>query len=309
MTIAPLFSSTCDLAQRIPAMISGFLELENQIGRRFREDSDTDVIIASLLKVGGSDATVLVPPEVKTGGDFDILIVEPSTGEAVQYRIQAKRLLPHASNWDWGSYRELDHPHGTGKQSSTLVRSASKEAIHTIPLYAFYNPEQACAASGGFLSGVEMADGREVNEIVKALRKEKAAGKRPRWKRIEYLRHLFFPLSTVLCPPGGITPPSSPILSPRASRRAVESAIEARTYLRISTAAAKPSLRRPRTDEAQILQAAESADDEKVQPRAPGRKFGMAVRRAIERRLDESPIRVAKVNRPKLVLISRHGQS
>jgi hypothetical protein len=167
--MAPLFSSACDLADRIPAMISDFLDLEDRIGRRFREDSVTDIIIASLLKIGGSNATVLVPPEVKTGGDFDILLIDPQTGQSIQYRIQAKRLIPHSTYWPWGSYRELDHPHGTGKQSSTLIRSSAKEKIHTIPLYAFYNPATACHASDGALSGIELADGREVNEIVKAL--------------------------------------------------------------------------------------------------------------------------------------------
>jgi hypothetical protein len=84
MTFAPLFDSPCDLAQRVPSMVSDFLDLEDKIGRRLREDSVTDIIIASLVKVAGGNAMVLVPPEVKTGGDFDILIVEPSSGDAVQ---------------------------------------------------------------------------------------------------------------------------------------------------------------------------------------------------------------------------------
>lgn len=58
MTIAPLFDSPCDLAERIPSMVSDFLDLENKIKRRFREDSVTDIIIASLLRISGGNATV-----------------------------------------------------------------------------------------------------------------------------------------------------------------------------------------------------------------------------------------------------------
>jgi len=289
MTFTPLFSSPCDLAARIPSMVSDFLDLENKIGRRFREDSVTDIIISSLLKLAGTNATVLVPPEVKTGGDFDILIVEPSSGDAIQYRIQAKRLSPHPTQWLWGSYRELDHPHGQGGQSSTLVRSAAHEKIKTIPLYAFYNPETACKASGGVIGGIEMADGQAINQIVKKLVKAKAALKRPRLKRIEHLRDLFFPLTTLLCP--AVSDPSATlaaILPPRLSRAAVEGAIRSRT---------------------RAITAPADLEQRAVRPlRAPTR-YPALIERAIVRTSEEDAVRVAPVKRPKIVLISRQGGS
>lgn len=65
--MTPLFNSPCDLAERMPTMAAEFLELETKIGRRFREDSVTDILIASLLKIGGSNATVFTPSEAYTG--------------------------------------------------------------------------------------------------------------------------------------------------------------------------------------------------------------------------------------------------
>lgn len=308
MTLAPLFDSPCDLAQRIPSMVSDFLDLENKIGRRFREDSVTDIIIASLLKIAGGGATVLVPPEVKTGGDFDILIVEPETGDAIQYRIQAKRLSPHTTNWTWGSYRELDHPHGQGGQSSTLIRSSVQEKIQTIPLYAFYNPEAACRASAGAIAGIELADGREINQIVKALVKAKAASKRPRLKRLEYLRDLFFPLSTILCPPPGEVNTAMTVLPPRLSRSAVQSAIADRSRPEWMRTEKVPSLGRAGRDEPLVLPPPNEED--RARPQAPQTlptrpRLPALIEKAIDRQPGEDPIRVAKIKRPKIILVSR----
>lgn len=311
MTFAPLFDSPCDLAQRIPSMVSDFLDLENKIGRRFREDSVTDIIIASLLKIGGSNATVLVPPEVKTGGDFDILIVEPATGDAIQYRIQAKRLSPHATNWAWGSYRELDHPHGQGGQSSTLIRSSAHESIQTIPLYAFYNPQVACSASSGEITGVELADGRKINQVVKTLVKAKANSKRPRLKRVGYLRELFFPLSTILCPsPADPDPGPAAILPPRISRSAVLTAIASRATPDWMWDEEGIVLPPPRGGQANALPAPSEDSDalrEAYRAAMAQRRYPAIIERVIGRQPDEDQIRTARVKRPKLVLVSKEG--
>jgi hypothetical protein len=57
-----------------------------------------------------------------------------------------------------------------------------REAIPTIPLYAFYNPAHICAVSGGVLSGIELESGWAVRERVKAI--VKAKPKRLPFKRI-----------------------------------------------------------------------------------------------------------------------------
>lgn len=298
MSVTPIFNSPCDLAQRLPSMISEFLDLENKIGRRFREDSVTDIIIASLLKVAGSNATVFVPPEVKTGGDFDLLIVEPSTGGAIRYRIQSKRLSPHAKNWGWSSYRELDHPHGKGGQSATLVRSSASEKVKTIPLYAFYNPESVCRTSGGLITGIELADGYQIRRIIKILVKAKAADKRPYLKRVEKLRHLFFPLSTILCPAAELGQKVGRIVSPLVSQRSVEAAIETRRGPAWMDTGQAPQIA-PFAQENSIADVVQPARVD-VQSR-----WTLVVEKAIARTENEEPIRVARVKRPTIVLISR----
>jgi hypothetical protein len=199
MSLAPLFTSSCDLATRIPSLIADFLDLETSLRRRFREESVSDMIVASLVRISGRGLSVQVPEdESKTGNDFDIIVFDPPRRTAIQFRIQAKRLTPHHTHWGMGSYVELAHPNGTGAQSLSLVRSAAAERrIPTVPLYAFYNPTRTCAASGGVVSGIEMADGRAIRAVVREL--IRARPKRPPLKRLSTLMPLFFPLSRILC--------------------------------------------------------------------------------------------------------------
>ncbi|WP_116970824.1 DUF6615 family protein [Blastomonas sp. UPD001] len=220
-----LFSSTCDLAARLPPLVADFLDLEISLRRRFREESVTDLIVASLIRLSGPRLSVQVPvDEAKTGNDFDIVIFDPMRRTAVQYRIQAKRLTPHRTAWDMGSYVELAHPNGTGAQSLSLVRSAAAERkIPTVPLYAFYNPARACDASGGLISGIEMADGRAIRAVVREL--IRARPKRPPLKRLSTLHPLFFPLSRILCPP--TSDGDSLMPSPEGSLQSVADAVRA----------------------------------------------------------------------------------
>lgn len=309
--MTPLFSSPCDLAERMPSMAAEFLELETQIGRRFREDSVTDIMIASLLRIGGSDATVFTPPEVKTGGDFDLVIYAPGTRNSVQYRIQAKRLIFNKTCWEWSSYRELDHPHGTGKQASTLIRSSVQEKTPTIPLYAFYNPLGLCEASNGEIAGIQLADGRAVSAIVRELVKAKAEGKRPRWKRVDYLRHLFFPLSTILCPPADESVDDSRVIRPEVSYQATLAAIDERQQnLPVDIGDALPSLgseytpvlRLPPPEQIAGLEGRSMALSRNLTSSDIPKLIG----RAIQRRPDEPAIqRVSRIKRPKLILLSR----
>jgi hypothetical protein len=180
--------------------VAYFLELENAVSRRFREDSVTDMIIGSLLQVGGANVSVLTPYEPVSGSDFDIAIIDLRSKVAIQYRIQAKRLFPNVKNWKLGSYRELSHPHGTGKQARQLLHSSAHERIPTIPLYAFYNPASVCKASGGTVSGIQLADAYAVRAAVEAMLAAKP--KRLPLKRIEFMSELFFPLAAILCPNG-----------------------------------------------------------------------------------------------------------
>lgn len=227
LSLTPLFTSTCDLADRMPPLIADFLDIETSLRRRFREESVTDIFVASLVRISGWELSVQVPEdESKTGNDFDIIVFDPKHRTAVQYRIQAKRLTPHSTNWRLSSYVELAHPKNTGIQSLSLVRSAAAERhLLTVPLYAFYNPTRTCLASGGAVSGIELADGRSIRAVVRELVKSKP--KRPPLKRISSLQPLFFPLSKILCPPAGEE--SRRVPTPEGSLRAVTDAVDTAT--------------------------------------------------------------------------------
>lgn len=284
-------------------MIAEFLDIEQRLKRRFREDSITDIIIASLLLLPGNDIVVLTPPEAKTGSDFDIVIVEPLSGEAVQFRIQAKRLTPHKHNWIIGSYTELAHPHNSGAQSQALLRGLGGEAITTIPLYAFYNPAHVCAASGSTVSGIDLASGWEIRERIKAINKVRP--KRLPYKQIGSLQPLFFPLSTILCATSNAARAST-IPLPAEARAAVVGAIEARSGL----AGFGQTLAIPAVAVAQLPRASDVENVDASSRRRQSRsrrgerrdELPTVIRRAVERRQER--VITAKVKRPKILLIA-----
>ena len=293
MALAPLFSSACDLAHRMPPLVAEFLELETHLRRRFREESITDLLVASLSCLPDKDLVVFFPKnETNTGEDFDLILFDPILRQAVQYRIQAKRLKPHPTNWLIGSYPELAHPHGTGKQSLSLVRSAAAEKrIRTIPLYAFYNPAGACDSSGGLLSGINLADGRMIRGLVRALIKAKP--KRPPLKRLSTLQPLFFSLSAILCPPsGGLVN-----LSPAESLRSVTGAMAAATlrFIDAFEGVARPLLADARRHEKDWERALGSFEEP---PPMLRKAMELRGRDPLER------LSPARVPRPRVVLIS-----
>ena len=295
MSLAPLFSSSCDLAQRLPPLVADFLDLETTLRRRFREESVSDIIVASLVRISGMGLSVQVPEdESKTGNDFDIIIFDPVRRTAIQYRIQAKRLKPHHTHWAMGSYAELAHPGGTGTQSLSLVRSAAAERrILTVPLYAFYNPTRTCSASGGSVAGIEMADGRAIRAIVREL--VRAKPKRPPLKRLSTLMPLFFPLSKILCPPASERSRNVP--SPEGSLQSVvDASREANErFMGTTTYVARPRL-------SDLSDRGSAVVDRSLQVSGD---LPPVLALAMERRTDvPEVIHTRSVERPKIVLFS-----
>ncbi len=203
-----------------------------------------------------------------------------------------------------GSYREITHPNGSGKQSSTLIRSSAHEKIPTVPLYAFYNPESVCHLSSGAIRGVELADARYVSHVVQAL--VKAKPKRLPFKRIGYLRYLFFPVSTTFCEqPEPADSGGGAIITPRASLAAVEREISIRkpppppppigTLLTMHRSEEPRSIPPPEPDGTEPDGTPKVSRDLRVELPA-------VIRRAIERR-GERVIR-RELRRPKVVLFS-----
>lgn len=284
-------------------MIADFLDIEQNLKRRFREDSISDIIVASLMSLPGNNVVMLTPPEAKTGSDFGIVIVQPNSRKMIQFRIQAKRLNPHIYDWKIGSYTELAHPHNTGKQSHTLVRSVAHESITTIPLYAFYNPAHVCSASGGTVSGVELASGWEIRKRIKAIVKIKP--KRLPYKRIGSLQPLFFPLSTILCASSKTAVPTG-IPRPEDAQVAVMNAITSRSMRAglntklVATDAVNPQLSDEVIDKISTAPKIDRLSrDLRIEP---SDHLTRIILNAVERR-EEKIIR-ARVKRPKILLVA-----
>lgn len=211
MTLVRSFRSACDLANSLPALVGSFMDLEQALGRNFREDSLSDLVIASFLQLPGNEVVIRTPPEHRTGSDFDLALVDLTSNTSFQYRIQAKRLRPVHDNWEISSYRELAHHNGTGSQVLTLCKLANLAGPPpTVPLYAFYNPASIGALAG--VDGIMLADAFEIESIVTGAL---GAKPRPRFKRLTSLKDLFFPLTDILCPPTGS---GRGVATPRESR-------------------------------------------------------------------------------------------
>lgn len=222
MTLMSTFATPCELAHRLPPLLASFMELELHLSRRFREDSLSDLFIASFLQLPGLPVAVLTPNEKRTGSDLDLELVDPATSTTIRYRIQAKRLGEPRVNWQNRSYHHLAHPNDTGGQANTLCDIKNLAGpIPTIPLYAFFNNDVVCAASG--LPGIALADAFEIEDHIFA---SLSATPRPLFKRISAVQHLFFDLSVILCPP---TPGAGRgVATPQESRDGFDSAIRAR---------------------------------------------------------------------------------
>lgn len=215
------FSSACELADRLPALLASFMEIEVGLSRNFREDTLSDLIVAALLQLPGHPVAVLTPDETRTGSDFDLELVDPATGTTIRYRIQAKRLGKPTAKWQTRSYHHLAHPKETGKQATVLCDPVNLSGpVPTIPLYAFFNHETVCAASG--VPGVALADALEIKDLIST---SLAKTPRPLFKRITAVQHLFFELPIILCPPAKS---GRGIATPRESRDSFEQVSRAR---------------------------------------------------------------------------------
>lgn len=222
MSLMNAFATPCELAQRLPPLMASFMELELHLSRRFREDSLSDLFIASFLQLPGLPVAVLTPDETRIGSDLDLELVDPASGTTIRYRIQAKRLGRPTVNWKNRSYHHLAHPNETGGQTGVLCDLNNLAgAVPTIPLYAFFNHDSVCAASG--VPGIALADAFEIEDLIVT-----SLGKTPKplFKRISSVQHLFFDLATILCPP---TPGTGRgIATPQESRDGFDAAIRAR---------------------------------------------------------------------------------
>ena len=209
----------CDFAHSFPELVGDLLDREAGLQRRFREESLTDMWVASLVPLRPYGVAPDLAIEAETGADLELWFLSRRLDRGLGFVIQAKRAecermhrFPFScALHSWGKHRfpELDHRGGEGRikgsQARDLVQAAKRTGRTVYPLYALYTPAHVHHASGHAVEGVMLADGYEVRErIVQGLwdtrRRAGAKRRRPaKFKRLENLAGLLLPLSAMFC--------------------------------------------------------------------------------------------------------------
>ncbi|WP_267347118.1 DUF6615 family protein [Sphingomonas sp. GM_Shp_2] len=212
----------CDFANAFPTFVGKFLDHEWGLRRRLREETITDMWVASLVALNGLGLHVDLADEMETGADLEIWFLSSKRDRGVGFVIQAKRshcgkvLMRPACELDWRRHRfeELDHAAGEkrrkGTQARDLTHAAERSGRDVYPLYAFYTPGHIFQKSGR-IKGLMLADGHDVRRRIVLGRRDawrrrtQPAGRsKPRrgsaeFKALERLDDLMFPLTSMFC--------------------------------------------------------------------------------------------------------------
>jgi len=199
-------TTLCELAAKLPDLVGALLDREAKLQKgRFREETLTDVITASLAAFAGPSMVIEYPDEAVTGGDLDLDLLHVSSGRHLRLRFQAKRLNALKNNKKMvavkhRAYNELLHvvPSTGVHQFKTLIASAGP----FLPLYMFYNHASVVrdpyfAGAIPAVCGINLAFADDVAGELNA--KLAAKPKRLHHKRLSHLRPHFFDLTTIFC--------------------------------------------------------------------------------------------------------------
>jgi hypothetical protein len=190
----------CEFSQHFPDSVAHLLERARFLRRKFREETVTDLLMASLVTIGGGSIIVEFPDEPSTGADMEWTFVNRDNSTSFQLLLQAKKLHDSASDWRDHEYRELFYRTGFGKtlQVEVLCNAANSRGVGTYPYYVFYNPFNSCelARTAGIASvlGVNICDGYLIRVLAQSKRN------RTIQRSLGTLHPFLHPLSSVLCP-------------------------------------------------------------------------------------------------------------
>jgi len=202
----------CELAHNFPRLIANLLERDRHLKRNFREETVTDLLMASLVGLESCGIQVNLPDEPTTGGDMDWIYAAPleiKGGQYLRLILQAKRAqCAERKKGNYWFYQHLDHGVPAGQQVKTLIQYAatSPDGMPTLPLYMFYHPASALRPAVGSkpaVEGINIVFASTVANIVKG-----RCGLKE--KRVAYWQDNFLPLSDLLCWPVIVEPAAMP---------------------------------------------------------------------------------------------------
>lgn len=270
----------CEVAHRFPPRIAELLERDRTLTRNFREETVTDLLMASLIGLEAFGIRVDFPHEPTTGGDMDWIYAAPleiNGGRYFRILLQAKRAqLQDLVSTSYWYYNHLDHGTPRGQQAQTLTSyaSTSPAGMATLPLYILYHPTSALApvAPGQpAIEGVNLLFAHHVAPIV-------LGGCKKSEKRVTYWRSRFMPLSDILCWPAAVTA-RRPLGTPDATQFMVGST---QVVLPELTGGFHPDLVARRFREQRDRMAPLASPDRPSPPIAPADGIPPDIRRAIE---------------------------
>jgi hypothetical protein len=159
----------CQFAHDFPPFVTEFMDSSLDMGRRFREETITDMMMAGLRLVGRDRVIVRFPNEPTTGADMEWNFCNPQDNTFYRLVLQAKCAYGDGPDWGRHSYRYLSHCVRGHYQSDILCNEARRSSEPTYPLYIFYNPAHTCrsASEDGFSSieGATLASGYVVRSF------------------------------------------------------------------------------------------------------------------------------------------------
>jgi Family of unknown function (DUF6615) len=206
----------CHFANEFPEFVANFLQHGRKLRRRFREESVTDLLMGSLLSIGGRFVIVEFPNEPVTGADMEWNFVNHTDRTFFRLLLQAKQLYGDGALWTWHCYKELLHETGTPSQlqAQTLCDTARTQPA-TYPLYILYHPQGSCEladkAGAVALQGVNLADGFDIEALA---RSAKGRTLRTKHKSLGTIYPLLFSLTDLFCP-SRVVPSSAMALAPQ----------------------------------------------------------------------------------------------
>lgn len=191
----------CAFARDFSRKSGEFLDKASKLGRTFREETLTDVLMGGLVAFRPLGIEVYFPDEPRTGADMEWLFRRKDGASHYRILIQAKKLGGSGKVWTRRSYPEIFHRVRSSNQLQTdiLLREA-RSLPATVPLYMFYTNQSVCdlaAKSGSVLHGTSIVDGQLVNDLVHG----RLTGKLTAFEAtsLKVLQPKMDPLSKLLC--------------------------------------------------------------------------------------------------------------
>lgn len=197
----------CSFSNDFPDYVARFMDMSHQMRRRFREDTMTEMMMASLTTAGMGRVIVdFSNNEAVTGADMEWNFVDQRQNSFFRVILQAKRIYGDGNIWTRLNYKELFHrPKKASDYQAVALSKTARSEPNTYPFYVFFNSQRACnlARKGNVhgsahIDGVMLVDGHLIANKVQA---GVASKSQVAVRSLKNLAPDMFPLTSLLCPP------------------------------------------------------------------------------------------------------------